>query len=76
MFLIEIILNIWRVERKKLDVVFLYKHVMAFLSKAEITYIFPTELKPIFKFSLKSRNLKWLITLLKSHSEERTALIE
>ena len=28
---------------------FPYKHVMAFLSKAETTYIFPTELKPIFK---------------------------
>lgn len=56
---------------------FPYKHVMAFLSKAETTYIFPTELKPIFKFFLKSRNLKSLITSLKSHStEERTALIE
>ena len=50
---------------------------MAFLTKAETTYIFPTELKPIFKFFLKSRNLKSLITLLKSHStEEQMALIE
>ena len=56
---------------------FPYKHVIAFLSKAETTYIFPTELKPIFKFFLKSRNLKSLIMSLKSHSTEvRTALID
>ena len=38
---------------------------------------FPTELRVIFKFFLKSRNLKSLIMSLKSHStEERTAPIE
>lgn len=51
--------------------------VHADTSKAEIMYIFPTELKPIFKFFWKSRNLKSFIMSLKSHSiEERTALFE
>lgn len=49
---------------------FPYKHIIAFLSKANTMYIFPTEL-------LKSRNLKSLIMSLKSNStEERKALIE
>ena len=35
-----------------------YKQVMAFLRIAHTMYILPTALKDIFKFFLKSRNLK------------------
>ena len=47
---------------------FPYKQVIALLRIAQTRYIFPTLLMPIFKFFLKSKNLKSLIISPKSHS--------
>ena len=43
-------------EEKYDAVEFLYKHVLTLCKKAQVEYIIPTALKPIFKFFLKSRN--------------------
>ena len=40
------------------DVTEPYKMFRAFCINAHVTYIFPTALNPIFRFFLKSKNLK------------------
>ena len=61
---------------KNSDVVFPYIHVMQFLNIPETIYILPTALKAIFKFFLKSMNLKLETMSPKSHSTDtRTLLI-
>ena len=61
---------------KNSEVCALYKQVLALVSSAQTLYIFPTGLKPIFKFFLKSRNAKYFIISLNNHSTViRTLLI-
>ena len=49
-------------------VLFPHKHVIALWRSAKTRYIFPTLLMPIFKFFLKSKNLKSLMIFPNSHS--------
>ena len=61
---------------KNSEVCALYKQVLALVSSAQTLYIFPTGLKPIFKFFLMSRNAKYFIISLNNHSTlTRTLLI-
>lgn len=77
-FLSEEIMQSWWLKlKKKIDVWFPYKHVIAFWIRAQTKYILPTELKPILRLLLKSKALNDLTTSPNVHSTDSlTELID
>ena len=74
--LIKVFIKCWGVASKYSEVMFPYKHVIAFLRITETTYILPTLLSKSLRFFLKSINLKEFTTSPNSHStDDLTALI-